>query len=208
MASPPRARGRSRTRAPALSSPLSMRQAIDGRALLEQPPLPFVHGVPSVTLRRPRTAPCSFAQCSGGSASVRSRICTRALVRASRFALLLVGQRQDAQREDLVDLGAVEEVAGALRGNLRVVVEDDRRREHAVVAALRRRPAPARRRRSRTPAAMSRRSSGGSRSETRSPPVTRSTTCADTSDRQQRAHSRLAAGSSDAEVRHLGRSSL
>ncbi len=38
----------------------------------------------------------------------------RARVGAPHLVLLLVGQRQDAQREDLVDLGAVEEVAGAL----------------------------------------------------------------------------------------------
>ena len=48
------------------------------------------------------------------------------LLDAAHLALLLVGHRQDAQGEDLVDLGAVEEVARALRCHHRVVVENDR----------------------------------------------------------------------------------
>ena len=51
-----------------------------------------------------------------------------------RLRLLLVGEHQRAQAEDLVDLGAVEEVRRALRGELRVVGEDDRRREQQVAA--------------------------------------------------------------------------
>ena len=66
---------------------------------------------------------------------------------AARLGLLVVGQGQDAQREDLVDLGRVAEVAGALRRDRRVVVEDDRRRQHDVVGVARRRPAPGRCRR-------------------------------------------------------------
>ena len=43
-----------------------------------------------------------------------------------------VGHRHDPQREHFVDLGPVEEIAGALRRDLRVVVQDDRRRQHRV----------------------------------------------------------------------------
>src|SRR5437868_3685564 len=44
-----------------------------------------------------------------------------ARVERHRGALLIVAERLDAEREDLVDLGGVEEVAGALGGDLRVV---------------------------------------------------------------------------------------
>ena len=67
-----------------------------------------------------------------------------ALVAAAHGALFFVRQRQDAQREDLVDLGAVEKVARTLRRDLRIVVENDGRREHGVALALLRRRAPAR----------------------------------------------------------------
>ena len=76
-------------------------------------------------------APCSRISCSAGSASVRSRMRRARSSDSPHLALLLVGQRQDPQRQDLVDLGAVEQVARALGRDLRVVVEDDRRRQHA-----------------------------------------------------------------------------
>ena len=70
-----------------------------------------------------------------------------------RLGLLVVGHRLHAQRQHLVDLGAVEEVADALGGDGRVVVEDHRRGEHEVAprrrsdehrpAAVLRRTAPA-----------------------------------------------------------------
>src|SRR5918998_3295231 len=50
--------------------------------------------------------------------------------------LLLVGEVQDVQDEHLVDLGPVEQVAGALRRYLGVIVEDDRGREHRVPVAF------------------------------------------------------------------------
>ena len=53
-------------------------------------------------------------------------------VGAPGLRLLLVGEGEHTQAEDLVDLGGVEEVADALRGDLRLVVEDDRRRQHDV----------------------------------------------------------------------------
>ena len=52
----------------------------------------------------------------------------RSVPRASAFSSSV--RRQRAQGEDLVDLGRVAEVARALRGDRRVVVEDDRRRQH------------------------------------------------------------------------------
>ena len=58
----------------------------------------------------------------------------RARVRRPGLRLLLVGEHQRAQAEDLVDLGAVEQVRRALGGELRVVGEDDRRREQQVGA--------------------------------------------------------------------------
>ena len=59
---------------------------------------------------------------------------------AHGLPLLLLGQREDAQREDLVDLRGIEEVPWALRGDLRMVVQDDRRREHGVGPAHQHRP--------------------------------------------------------------------
>src|SRR4029077_13805402 len=55
-----------------------------------------------------------------------------ALVRAPHFALFLVRQGHDPERQDLVDLGAVEEITGALRGDRGEVVEDDGRGEQVV----------------------------------------------------------------------------
>jgi hypothetical protein len=57
---------------------------------------------------------------------------SRAVVDVAHRPLLVIGQGEDAEGEDLVDLGGVEQVAGALGGDLRIVVEDDRRREHRV----------------------------------------------------------------------------
>ncbi len=84
-----------------------------------------------------RIAPCRRSQISGGIASTASTTAAArgSVARASR--LLLVGEHQRAQAEDLVDLGAVEQVRRALRGELRVVGEDDRRRQQQV-RALRR----------------------------------------------------------------------
>ena len=65
-------------------------------------------------------------------------------VGAAGQALLVVGEGQDAQGEDLVDLGGVAHVAGALGGDRRVVVEDDRRRQHRGRVGPGRRSAPGR----------------------------------------------------------------
>ena len=95
----------------------------------------------------------------------------RPRIGAARLGLLVVGEGQHPQREDLVDLGRVVEVAGALGRDLGVVVEDDRRRQHHVAVAdehreravvrAARRPRPARRR-------------GGSSSDTKMPSSTAS----------------------------------
>ncbi len=53
------------------------------------------------------------------------------------LAFLRICQRHRAQGEDLVDLGSVVEIAGALRRDLRMVVQDHRRREHEIVAGFR-----------------------------------------------------------------------
>src|SRR5215469_11562059 len=47
------------------------------------------------------------------------------LIGAANLALFFVGKRHDAKRKYLVDLRAVEQVSGALRGDLRVVVKND-----------------------------------------------------------------------------------
>ena len=54
-------------------------------------------------------------------------------VGAACLGLLVVGQRQHPEGEDLVDLGGVAQVTGALRGDLRMVVEDDRRGQHEII---------------------------------------------------------------------------
>ena len=48
------------------------------------------------------------------------------------FVFLVVGHGHHAQREHLVHFGAIEEVARALRRDLRIVVEHDRRAQHHV----------------------------------------------------------------------------
>ena len=66
-------------------------------------------------------------------------------VGGGHFLLFGIGHRQDAQGQDLVDLGAVEQIARAFRGDLRVVVENDRRGQHRVavpLAADQHRPGP------------------------------------------------------------------
>ena len=97
-------------------------------------------------------------------AAVDDRRRPRSVARASR--LLLVGQRQDPQGQDLVDLGGVEQRAGALRGHRGVVVQDDRRRParrpRSARRARRHRPGPASSGAGGSGAAAARASSGGS----------------------------------------------
>src|SRR5271156_6199523 len=60
----------------------------------------------------------------------------RAVIRTAHFLLFFVCHGQNTQRQNFVDLRAVEEIAGAFRSNLRVIVENDRRREHGVALAV------------------------------------------------------------------------
>ena len=89
---------------------------------------------PAGAERRYRIAPCIRSSISGGMSSSRSISSAARLSVARACALLGVGQRQRAQRQDLVDLGRVEQVARALGRHLRVVVQDDRRGQHQVAA--------------------------------------------------------------------------
>src|ERR1051326_5048539 len=59
-----------------------------------------------------------------------------AFVALAYLLLLFVGQGHDAQRENFVDLGAVEERSRALRGDLRIIVKNNGRREHAIRRSL------------------------------------------------------------------------
>ena len=101
----------------------------------------------------------------------------RARIRGPGLRLLLVGQRQHAQGQDLVDLGRVEHRTGALRGDRGVVVQDDRRREDDVrglpLRVPRRRPGPASSGAGVQRSAAARASSGGSITETNRAPVGR-----------------------------------
>ena len=55
-----------------------------------------------------------------------------AIVGLAHLALFVVGEREDAQRKNLVDLGGVEEIAGAFRSDLRMVVKDDGGGQHRI----------------------------------------------------------------------------
>src|SRR5579862_1247824 len=61
---------------------------------------------------------------------------TYTIVRSSHFALLFVGQRHHAKGQHLVHFRAIEEIARALRRNLRIVIKNDRRTQHHVVTSL------------------------------------------------------------------------
>ena len=83
----------------------------------------------SVTVTRPRTRAIS----SGPAASARASI-SRTFGSWSAIAVaLVVAQREHVQQQRLLDLGRVEQVAVALRRDLRVVGQHDRRAEHRVV---------------------------------------------------------------------------
>src|SRR6478672_10816888 len=58
-----------------------------------------------------------------------------ALVSGPRFGLLLIGEGHRAQRENLIDLGAIEQVAGTFRCNRWIVVKNDRRDQENVPAS-------------------------------------------------------------------------
>ena len=65
-------------------------------------------------------------------ASVRSSIGASALIRLAHLALLIVGQSQDAQRENFVDLGAVKKIASAFLRDFGIVIKNDGRRKQRI----------------------------------------------------------------------------
>ena len=92
----------------------------------------------SASRGRPQRADRRRAGARRSPAASRRQRSTMAAARgvgAAGLGLLLVGQRQHPQREDLVDLGARRTGRPGSPGRLRVVVEDDRRRQHDVVVA-------------------------------------------------------------------------
>ena len=55
-----------------------------------------------------------------------------AVVGLAHFAFLIIGEGEDAQGEDFVDLGGVEEIASAFGSDLRMVVQDDGGGKHRI----------------------------------------------------------------------------
>ena len=143
-ASARRAPGRSRTRLPlATATPPTSTRSVSGDT--EASAAGSHHGAAAGRCRPPARLPArradSGSRRAGGRASPAAWLSTRSMIaaargsvaRASRFSSSVSVMR--AQREDLVDLGGVAEIAGALGRDLRVVVEDDRRGEHDVARA-------------------------------------------------------------------------
>ena len=119
--------GAARTRLPRRSS-TPRRRPIRARAAAAPPSV--------IAPSRARGSP----PCRRISSSVGQRLgaledLARARVGVAHLGLLLVGQAEDVEHEHLVDLAAVEQVAGALGRDPRVVLEDDRRGEHRVALA-------------------------------------------------------------------------
>ena len=79
-----------------------------------------------------RTAPCRRISSSGVRRLGALEDLARARVGGAHLGLLLVGQAEDVEGQQLVDLPAVEQVAGALGRDPRVVGEDDRRGQQRV----------------------------------------------------------------------------
>src|SRR5215211_6438643 len=132
MISPPE-RGQSRIRLPFLSSTpptdtlssagLSSYSRKKSSTLLPQHPNISEGSVqPHELLRREGLAPLQYLP--------------PARVGGAHLFFLLVREVEDVQDEHLVDLGPVEQVAGALGGDLRIVVEDDRGREQRAPVSL------------------------------------------------------------------------
>ena len=119
MASPPRGRGRSRTRAPTIRLDALVRTRGLLRSDLRARATPIRSWHALSDLAQP-----AYGSVQSGPVLRREPFgpvenLPGAIVGLAGLALLLVGHRQDAQREDLVDLRAVEEIAVALRGDLR-----------------------------------------------------------------------------------------
>jgi hypothetical protein len=55
-----------------------------------------------------------------------------AVIGGGGLALFFIGEGHDAEREDFVDLATVEQIAGAFRGDLRVIGQNDRRGQERI----------------------------------------------------------------------------
>src|SRR5262245_13046460 len=117
--SPP-ARGRSRTRSPALNSrPATARASSGVRSSSRCHSHSFMFPSPQRAMH--------FQKLFGGQhfAAIENLACP--FVAFAHLPFLIVGQREDAERQDFVDLRSVEEVARTFRRDLRIVIENDRR---------------------------------------------------------------------------------
>src|SRR5215210_8847463 len=128
MMSPP-TRGQSRTRLPFLSSTsptITLRSAgLSSCSRKKSSTLPPQH--PDVPER-----PVQLHEPLGRERLTPLQYLPPPRVGGAHLFFLLVREVEDVQDEHLVDLGPVEQVAGALGGDRRIVVEDDRGREHHV----------------------------------------------------------------------------
>ena len=156
----------------------------DADTLQHLPPVGFRHFVHVATsCRRWGNRMHHAVQPAELPAVQRFRACQQgphALIQTGGLASFFLGQRQDAQAQDLVDLGAVEKIARALRRDLRIIVKNDRSGQHGIAARPARPPARARRRCSGTISASSRAAAGGSISDRNSPFSAFRMTCVDT----------------------------
>ena len=168
-------RGRSRTRLPRRSStPSTVTASGPGRSSSSQY---GSVGHRPLAMPNSRIAPCRRISSSGRERLGALEDLARARVGVAHLGLLLVGEAEDVEHEQLVDLAAVEQVARALGRDPRVVREDDRRRRAACRDRPARRRAPARCPRSRRRSASARSSSGGSVSETNAAAARRAGPC-------------------------------
>jgi hypothetical protein len=60
----------------------------------------------------------------------------RMRIAAPHLRLLFIGESHHPQRQHLIHLGSVEEIAGALRSDLRVIVQNNRRAQHMAAIAF------------------------------------------------------------------------
>ena len=119
-----------RARAQAHAAAPAQLDARDGDGVRRRP-LELLPGAGHRSARKPERR----RSCSCVRPSVRSRIARARASPRAHLGLLLVGQRHDREPQQPVDLAAVVQVARALGGDPRVVLEDDRRGEHRVVGA-------------------------------------------------------------------------
>ena len=119
--------GCKRTRSPTRnSSPLTTTNS--NGLVFQQLPLPFVHRALAKRHAVFENAPAA--------ASPSFRESAAPVVAVPYFFLLGVSHGENAQRQNFVDFQAVAQIAGALRRNLRIIVENNRRAQHQVLLPL------------------------------------------------------------------------